>query len=329
VSGIRRRDFVILLGGAAAWPVAARAQQPAIPVVGFLSGGSPAGFAYLVHAFRQGLSETGYIDGQNVALEFRWAEGQYERLPALVAGLVRRQVAVLAATTTPAALAAKAATTRIPIVFATDTDPVQVGLTASLSRPGANITGVSNLNVEVGPKRLELAHELFPGATTFALLVNPANPLAATVSKDLQAVADTLGVRLHVLHASTETDFKAAFAMAAQLRVAALVIGSADPLFGSRAEQLGALALRHGVPAIYQFRDFATGGGLVSYGGRFTDSYRQVGVYTGRVLKGEKPADLPVVQSTKVEMILNLKTAKALGITVPLPLLGRAYEVIE
>jgi putative ABC transport system substrate-binding protein len=239
---------------------------------------------------------------------------------------IRRQVAVLAA---PAALAAKAATTRIPIVFATDTDPVQVGLTASLSRPGANITGVSNLNVEVGPKRLELAHELFPGATTFALLVNPANPLAATVSKDLQAVADTLGVRLHVLHASTETDFEAAFAMAAQLRVAALVIGSADPLFGSRAEQLGALALRHGVPAIYQFREFATGDGLVSYGGRFTDSYRQVGVYTGRVLKGEKPADLPVVQSTKVEMILNLKTAKVLGLTVPLPLLGRADEVIE
>jgi putative tryptophan/tyrosine transport system substrate-binding protein len=326
---MRRRDFITIFGSAVAWPLAARAQQPDMPVVGFLSGGSPVGFAYLVHAFRQGLSETGYIDGQNVVLELRWAEGQYERLPALVADLVRRKVAVLAATTTPAALAAKAATTTIPIVFATDTDPVQVGLTASLSRPGANITGVSNLNVEVGPKRLELAHELFPAATTIALLVNPTNPLAEIVSRDLQSVARSLGVELHVLHARTESDFEPVFTTAAQMRAAALVIGSADPLFGSRAEQLGALALRHGVPAIYQFREFATGGGLVSYGGRFTDSYRQVGVYTGRILKGEKPADLPVVQSTKVEMILNLKTAKALGITVPLPLLGRADEVIE
>jgi putative ABC transport system substrate-binding protein len=202
-------------------------------------------------------------------------------------------------------------------------------ITASLSRPGGNVTGVSNLNVEVGPKRLELAHELFPAATIIALLVNPTNPLAEVVSRDLQTVARTLGVQLHVLHASTERDFEAAFIAAAQLRAAALVIGSADPLFGSRAEQLGALALSHGVAAIYQFREFATAGGLVSYGGRFTDSYRQVGVYTGRILKGEKPADLPVVQSTKVELILNLKTARALGLTVPLPLLGRADEVIE
>ena len=325
---MRRRKFITLLcATAAAWPLAARAQQPAVPVVGFLSGGSPGPFAYLVHAFRQGLSETGYIDGQNVTIELRWAEGQYDRLPALVADLVGHRVTVLAATTTPAALAAKAATTKIPIVFATDTDPVQVGLTASLSRPGGNVTGVSNLNVEVGPKRLELAHELFPAATIIALLVNPTNPLAEVVSRDLQTVARTLGVQLHVLHASTERDFEAAFIAAAQLRAAALVIGSADPLFGSRAEQLGALALSHGVAAIYQFREFATAGGLVSYGGRFTDSYRQVGVYTGR--KGEKPADLPVVQSTKVELILNLKTARALGLTVPLPLLGRADEVIE
>jgi putative ABC transport system substrate-binding protein len=207
LNGLKRRAFITLLGGAAAWPLAASAQQPLNPVVGFLSGGSPAGFAYLVHAFRQGLSETGYVDGQNVALELRWAEGQYERLPALVADLVRRQVAVLAATTTPAALAAKAATTSIPIVFATDTDPVRVGLTASLSRPGGNITGVSNLNIEVGPKRLELAHELFPTATTIALLVNPTNPLADSVSRDLQSVARSLGVELHVLHASTERDF--------------------------------------------------------------------------------------------------------------------------
>jgi ABC-type uncharacterized transport system substrate-binding protein len=325
---MKRREFITLVG-AAAWPFAARAQQAAVPVIGFLSGGSPTPFAYLVRAFRQGLGETGYVDGQNVAIEFRWAEGQYDRLPALVADLVRRQVTVLAATTTPAALAAKAATTTIPIVFATDSDPVQVGLTASLSRPGGNLTGVSNLNIEVGPKRLELARELFPAATTIALLVNPTNPLAESVSRDLQAVASALGLQLHVLHASTEPDFEAVFTKAAELRAAALVIGSADPLFGSSAEQLGKLALRHAVPAIYQFREFAAGGGLVSYGGRFTDSYRQVGIYTGRILRGEKPADLPVVQSTKVELILNLKTARALGLTVPLPLLGRADEVIE
>jgi putative ABC transport system substrate-binding protein len=300
-----------------------------MPVIGFLSGGSPGPFAYLVRAFRQGLSETGYVEGQNLGIEFRWAEGQYDRLPVLVADLVRRPVSVLAATTTPAALAAKAATTTIPVVFATDSDPVQVGLTASLSRPGGNLTGVSNLNIEVGPKRLELARELFPAASTIALLVNPANPLAEGVSRDLQAVAGTLGLQLHVVHARSERDFDAAFATAAQVRAAALVIGSADPLFGSSAEQLGKLALRHAVPAIYQFREFAVGGGLVSYGGRFTDSYRQVGIYTGRILKGEKPADLPVVQSTKVELILNLKSAKALGVTVPLPLLGRADEVIE
>jgi putative ABC transport system substrate-binding protein len=326
---MRRREFIALFGAAAAWPLAARAQQSAMPVIGFLSGGSPDPFAHLVRAFRQGLSETGYVEGQNLAIEFRWAEGQYDRLPALVADLVRRQVTVLAATTTPAALAAKAATTTIPIVFATDGDPVQLGLTASLSRPGGNVTGVTQLNVEVGPKRLELAHELIPAATVIALLVNPTNPLAEAISKDLQAAARILGLQLHVLHASTERDFDAVFTALVQLRAAALVIGSADPLFGSRAEQLGALALRHAVPAIYQFREFAAAGGLVSYGGRFTDSYRQVGVYTGRILKGEKPADLPVQQSTKIELILNLKTARALGLTVPLPLLGRADEVIE
>jgi putative tryptophan/tyrosine transport system substrate-binding protein len=322
---VRRREFISLLGAAGAWPFAARAQPPpAMPVIGFLSGGSPGPFAYLVRAFRQGLSETGYVEGQNLGIEFRWAEGQYDRLPVLVADLVRRPVSVLAATTTPAALAAKAATTTIPVVFATDSDPVQVGLTASLSRPGGNLTGVSNLNIEVGPKRLELARELFPAASTIALLVNPANPLAEGVSRDLQVVAGILGLQLHVVHARSERDFDAA-----QVRAAALVIGSADPLFGSSAEQLGKLALRHAVPAIYQFREFAVGGGLVSYGGRFTDSYRQVGIYTGRILKGEKPADLPVVQSTKVELILNRKSAKALGVTVPLPLLGRADEVIE
>jgi putative ABC transport system substrate-binding protein len=329
-SYIGRRKFLATLGGAvAAWPLAARAQQPAMPVVGFLNGGTADGYAPMVAAFRQGLNEAGYVEGRNVAIEYRWAGGQYDRLPSLAADLVQQKVTVIAATTTPAALAAKAATSTVPIVFTTGGDPVELGLVASLNRPGRNLTGVTNLNVEVVPKRLELARELFPGATTVALLVNPANPVAATVSKDLQAVADTLGVRLHVLHASTEADFEAAFATAVQLRAAALVITAADPVFGSYAAQLGALALRHRVPAIYQYREFAAAGGLMSYGGYTTDTYRLGGVYTGRILKGEKPADLPVVQSTKVELIINLKTAKALGITVPLPLSGRADEIIE
>src|SRR5262245_32941204 len=317
---MKRRDFITLVGGAAAaWPLAARAQQPAMPVIGFLNGGTAEGYAPMVAAFRQGLDEAGYVEGRNVAIEYRWARGQYDRLPSLAADLVQQKVTVIAATTTPAALAAKAATSTVPIVFTTGGDPVELGLVPSLNRPGGNLTGVTNLNVEVVPKRLELVRELFPGATTVALLVNPANPVAATVSKDLQAVADTLGVRLHVLHASTEADFEAAFATAVQLRAAALVITAADPVFGSYAAQHGALALRHRVPAIYQYREFAAAGGLMSYGGYTTDTYRLGGVYTGRILKGEKPADLPVVQSTKVELIINLKTAKALGITVPLP----------
>jgi ABC-type uncharacterized transport system substrate-binding protein len=317
---MKRREFITLLGGAAAWPLMAGAQQPTMPVIGFLNGASPEGQAPFVAAFRQGLKEAGYVEGQNVTIEYRWAEGQYDRLPSLAADLVQHKVTVIAATSTPAALAAKAATSTVPIVFTTGGDPIKLGLVASLNRPGGNVTGSTQLSVEVGPKRLELARELFPGATTVALLVNPANPLTATVSKDLQAVADTLGVRLHVLHASTEADFEAAFATAAQLRAAALVISGADPVFGSHAAQFGALALRHSVPAIYQYREFAAAGGLMSYGGYTTDTYRLGGVYTGRILKGEKPADLPVVQfSTKVELILNLKTARALGITVPLP----------
>jgi putative ABC transport system substrate-binding protein len=267
-SYIGRRKFLATLGSAAvAWPLEARAQQPAMPVIGFLNGASPEGYAPYVAAFRQGLKEAGYVEGQNVTIEYRWAEGQYDRLPSLAADLVQHKVTVIAATTTPAALAAKAATSTVPIVFTTGGDPIKLGLVASLRRPGGNVTGSTLLSVEVGPKRLELARELFPGATTFALLVNPANPLAATVSKDLQAVADTLGVRLHVLHASTEADFESAFATAAQLRVAALVIGSADPVFVSHAAQLGALALRHSVPTIYTFREFAAAGGLMSYGG--------------------------------------------------------------
>jgi putative tryptophan/tyrosine transport system substrate-binding protein len=325
---MKRREFIALLGGAAvAWPLAASAQ--AMPMIGFLNAASLDEYRPMVDAFQHGLQEAGYVDGQNATIEYRWAEGHYDRLPALAADLVQQKVTVIAATTTPAALAAKAATSTVPIVFTTGGDPIKLGLVASLRRPGGNVTGSTQLSVEVGPKRLELARELFPGATTVALLVNPANPLAATVSKDLQAVADTLGVRLHVLHASTEADFEAAFATAAQLRVAALVIGSADPLFGSHAAQLGALALRHSVPAIYFRREFAAAGGLMSYGGSITETYRLAGLYAGRILKGEKPADLPVVQSTKVELIINLKTAKALGITVPLPLSGRADEVIE
>jgi putative ABC transport system substrate-binding protein len=328
-SHIERRKFLATLGGAAvAWPLTAHARQPAVPVIGFLNGGTAEGYAPMVAAFRQGLKEAGYVEGQNVTIEYRWAKGQYDRLPSLAAELVQHQVSVIAATSTPAALAAKAATSTVPIVFTTGGDPIKLGLVASLRRPGGNVTGSTLLSVEVGPKRLELARELFPGATTFALLVNPANPVAATISKDLEAVADTLGVRLHVLHASTEADFEAACATAAQLRAAALVIGSADPVFGSHAAQLGALALRHSVPAIYFRREFAAAGGLMSYGASITETYRLAGLYAGRILKGEKPADLPVVQSTKVELILNLKIARALGITVPLPLSGRADEVI-
>jgi ABC-type uncharacterized transport system substrate-binding protein len=326
---MRRRQFITLLGGAAAWPIAARAQQPAMPVIGFLGSASAGPYARMMAAFRQGLNETGYVEGRNVAIEYRWAEGQNDRLPALAADLVRRQVTVIATTGTPETLAAKAATATIPIVFQVGIEPVQVGLVASLSRPGGNLTGVTNLNVEVGPKRLELLKELVPTATLMALLVNPTSPnLTESTTKDALAAARTLGVQLHVLHASTERDIDDAFAALVQLRAGALVIGS-DVFFNSRREQLAALALRHAVPAIFQYREFAVAGGLMSYGANFTESYRQVGVYTGRVLKGEKPSDLPVHQSTKVELIINLKTAKALGITFPLTVLGRADEVIE
>jgi putative tryptophan/tyrosine transport system substrate-binding protein len=326
---MRRREFITLLGGAAIWPLAARAQQQAMPVIGFVNAASAQGFARPLSAFLKGLSETGYVEGQNVAIEYRWAEGQNDRLPAMAADLVHRQVAVIAATTTPAALAAKAATTTIPIVFETGGDPMQLGLVASLNRPGGNVTGVTSLNTETTPKGLELLHELLPAATVMALLVNRADPAQAEsrVTKMLSA-AHTLGLELHVLNASSERDFDAVFANLIQLRAGGLVIG-ANALFTSRTEQLAALTVHHAVPAIYQWREFAAAGGLMSYGSNVTDAYRLGGIYTGRILKGDKPADLPIQQATKIELFINLKTAKALGISVPLPLLGRADEVFE
>jgi putative ABC transport system substrate-binding protein len=324
---MKRREFITLIGGAAAWPLAARAQQPTMPVIGFLSTESPDPWADQTRAFLQGLSEAGYVEGRNVLIEYRWAEGRYDRLPELTGDLVRRQVAVIVANG-PAALTAKAATSTIPVVFLTGVDPIDGGLVDSLSRPGGNLTGVTLLNVEIVPKRLELLHELVPRATTMALLINPTNPNAETIAKDLQVAARTRGLQLHVLHASSVGDFDAVFASLAQLQAAALVIGT-DPFFISQSEHLASLTARHAVPAIFQFREFAAASGLISYGGNNKDQYRQVGIYTGRILKGEKPADLPVMQSTKVELIINLKSAKTLGVTVPLSLLGRADEVIE
>jgi putative tryptophan/tyrosine transport system substrate-binding protein len=277
--------------------------------------------------FREGLGETGYAESKNVLIEYRWAEGQYDRLPAMAADLVRRQVAAIVANS-PAAVAAKAASTTIPIIFTTAGDPVELGLIASLNRPGGNITGVTQLGVEVGPKRLELLRELIPTATIMASLVHPTNPNAETISRNLQSAARTLGLQIHVLYASTERDIDDAFTTLIRLRAGALVIGS-DPFFNSRSEQLATLAVRHAIPTIYQYREFAAAGGLMSYGGSNTDAYRRAGVYTGRILQGDKPADLPVQRSTKVELIINLKTAKTLGLEVPATLLARADEVIE
>jgi len=327
---MRRREFITLLGGAAAvWPLAARAQQAAMPVVGFLGSGSSGTWAHFVAAFREGLSQTGYVEGRNLAIEYGWADEQNDRLPALAADLVRRQVSVIALAGLPAALAAKAATATVPIVLLMAADPVQSGLVASLARPGGNITGVTSLNVEVAPKLLELLHELVPNATVVALLINPANSAQAeSTTTEAQVAAGRLGLGLHVLHASAEREFDAAFAKSVQLRADALVIGP-DPFFIARSEQLGALAFRHAIPAICPYREFAAAGGLASYGTNVSHLFRQLGTYTSRILKGEKPADLPVQQATKLELTINMKTAGALGLTVPLPLLGRADEVIE
>jgi putative tryptophan/tyrosine transport system substrate-binding protein len=318
----------VIAGSAAAWPLAARAQQSAVPVIGFLNSQSPGGYAPIATAFHQGLSEIGFVEGQNVAIEYRWAQGRNDRLRALAAELVRRQVAVIAAAGSSSALAAKAETTTLPIVFSAAVDPVAVGLVASLDRPGGNVTGVTDLSVELRQKQVEMLHELAPTATVLAALLNPTFPGSETQSRDLQAAARKLGLQLHVVHASTERDFDPTFAAMVQLRAGLLVIG-ADPFFFGHRDQIAALAVRHRMPAIFFLREFASVGGLMSYGPSVTDIYRQVGIYAGRILKGEKPADLPVQAPTKYELVINLKTAKALGLTVPDSLLARADEVIE
>ena len=327
---MRRREFIGLIGGVAAtWPLAARAQQPAMPVIGFINSASAQSYTRQLAAFLKGLSEAGYVEDQNVSIEYRWAEGRHDRLPALVADLVQRRVTVIAATGTPAALAAKAANTTIPIVFETGADPIKIGLVADLSRPGGQVTGVSQTSVELAPKRLQLLHELIPTASVMALFVDPADgTLAEVYSRDVQAAARILGVELHILNVGNDRDLDGAFAKLIQLRAGGLVI-SGGAFFRGRNAQVAALTLHHMVPAIFADREFAAAGGLLSYGAAIADAYRLAGHYTGRILKGDKPADLPVQMATKVELYINLKTAKALGLNIPNTLIGRADEVIE
>ena len=326
---MRRRAFITLLGGAAGWPLVARAQQAAMPVIGFLGGGSPDAFAHVVNAFRQGLYETGFAEGQNVTIEYRWAEGQYDRLPALVADLIRQKPAVIVATGGDVGVrAAKKAATAIPIVFTSGSDPVAAGFVSSLNRPGGNVTGVSLFVSVLEGKKLELLRELVPMAAVIGFLVNPNNPRADVDTADMQAAARALGKLLLILKADGEHDFDAVFTNLAQQRVDALGVHT-EPFFLSRRDHLVELAARHSIPTIYGLREFAAAGGLISYGTKLSDSYRQVGIYTGKILKGEKPVDLPVVQPTKFEFVINLKTAKALGLEVPATLLARADEVIE
>jgi putative ABC transport system substrate-binding protein len=327
---MRRREFITLLGGAAvAWPLAARAQQPAMPVIGFLNVTSPEANAGRLRAFRQGLKDTGYVEGENVAIEYRWAESQYDRLPALAADLVRRKVAVIATAGSPVALAARAATTTIPIVFALNEDPVRLGLVASLARPDGNLTGINFFNVELVAKRLELLRELIPAVTHVAVLVNPGDAATAEATvRDLGAAARAMGLQVRVFNASTSRDISEAFATFVRERLDALFVGS-DAFFNSRRVQLANLASRHAIPATYPGRDFPEAGGLMSYGSNLTDAFHQIGVYTGRILKGAKPADLPVVQASKFELVINAETARMLGLTVPPSLLVAADEVIE
>jgi putative ABC transport system substrate-binding protein len=326
---LKRRQFITLFGSAAAWPLAARAQQPAMPVIGFLSSETPSGYAPFAAAFREGLSESGFVEGRNVVIEYRWAQGHNDRLPALAADLVRRQVAVIAAAGTPSSLAAKAATATIPIVFSTAADPVVEGLVANLARPGGNATGVTNLGTELVQKQIEKLHEMVPKANVIAALVNPTDPaLGGPATKQAQAAARALGLQMHIVQASTERDIEAAFASLARLGVGALVV-LPNAFFISRREQIAALAIRHVVPAVYYQREFAAVGGLMGYGPSVPHGYRQIGIYAARILKGERPGDLPVQQSTKFELVINLNTARVLGLDVPFHLQQLADEVIE